>query len=264
MATHPTSPTRWLLPCQPPGPEHGHPDTSAQPCLPIATIATPGPCSSPLWPCQSPCTRMATLVMMLCSGQPQGFLCCEQPGVCHPEPPPGSPATPVPLYPHPPRCLPMDYTFPLPQHPDIPPPPNFSLKHFPSLPSVHLLLGSILFGLCLPTKSGSPGPGLPPLGSLCAPPQSPIGQCWLEWLDRCLFTSVNSEGKGRKEAQPTCVHSQHGLHLLDPACQLLLLGPGVMELGPSALEGGPHCGGGSHSTKEPLPPCVCMQPTVPS
>lgn len=58
---------------------------------------------------------------------------------------------------------------------------------------------------------------------------------------------------GGQGGGPTCVQSQHGLHLLDSGRQLFLPGPRVTQWGSSALEGGLRCGGGSLSRREPRP-----------
>lgn len=73
-------------------------------------------------------------------------------------------------------------------------------------------------------------------------------------VGRCPFSSGDKRwGNCREETHPTCVHSQHGSHLPDTGRQLLLPGPGIAELGPSVLEGGPRCGKDGFNPEEPPP-----------
>lgn len=272
VETHPPSSPRRLLLCQPLSPQLGHPcrlsPASPRPPPPPPTpslLSAPSPAES-LWP--QP--RLVGKVDSRVGRDPSPAL--SPPGP--PAPEPSAPATlasaaastsPLPTSPRCPKSLP---------HTPACPAPPLSARSLP-LPVFTCCPGLRSFGICLRPEAdpqgwgGSPGLELPTQGSPSVAPatapdgtsvnMSPIRAYWTDWLMsiRTGVSSVlgtSSEGGGRKETHPTCVHSQHGLHLPESGRQLFLPGPGIAEPGPGALEGGPRCGAGSLSPEEPPPP----------
>lgn len=268
VETHPPSSPRRLLLCQPLSPQLGHP-VLAQPRLPMAP---PTPANT-ISPERTPPPRVPVAPTQACGegrlSSRQGSLLCPEPSG-PPAPKPSAPAT---------LASAAASTSPLPTSPRCPK----SLPHTPACPAPPLSARSLFtccpglrsFGICLRPEAdpqgweGSPGLELPTQGSPSAAPAttpdgtsvntSPIRAYWTDWL-MSIRTGVSSalgtssEGGGRKETHPTCVHSQHGLHLPESGRQLFLPGPGIAEPGPGALEGGPRCGAGSLSPEEPPPP----------
>lgn len=100
---------------------------SLQPPLPPGHAPLPrGPARAPApsWPCSQRCPALGSHRASSKARQTR-LLCCEPPGLCHPEPPPGSPATPAPCPPS--TSVPAHGTVPspLPQHPDPLRPPIY-------------------------------------------------------------------------------------------------------------------------------------------